>query len=127
MNFLAAIFGQHGGPTSSTSMAEALKTNCWSSTPAEGQVVCPRPSNGSQGLDLAGDERFELLALESRRQRRGFAGVLWQRHRCTRLLFLLLSRVFLVKWRVPSSNVRLLRAIDVKGLSCNLYLPLVVI
>lgn len=56
-NFLAAIFGQHGGPSSSTSMAEALKTNCWSSTPAEGQVVCPHPSNGSQGLDLAGDER----------------------------------------------------------------------
>jgi hypothetical protein len=46
-SFLTAILGQNGGPASSTSMAEALKTNCWSSTPMEGQVVRPRLSNGN--------------------------------------------------------------------------------
>jgi hypothetical protein len=55
--FVIAIFGQDGGPSSS-SMAEALTIDCWSSTSVEGQVVRPRPSNGSQGLDLlAGVER----------------------------------------------------------------------
>jgi hypothetical protein len=58
------IFGQDGGP-SSTSMAEALLIDCWSSTLLEDQVVRPRPFSGSQGLDLvAGVECSSSLRSE---------------------------------------------------------------
>jgi hypothetical protein len=46
-------------------MMEAQLICCWSSTLIDGQVVRPRPSSGSQGLDLvAGHERSSLLRSE---------------------------------------------------------------
>jgi hypothetical protein len=62
--FVTVILGQDGGP-SSTSMMEALLISYWSSTLLDSQVVCPRPSRGSQGLDLvAGQDRSSLLRSE---------------------------------------------------------------
>jgi hypothetical protein len=50
--FVTVILGQQGGPSSSTSMTEALMVSCWSSTPLGSQVVRLRLSGGSQGIDL---------------------------------------------------------------------------
>jgi hypothetical protein len=48
---IAVIFGQQGDP-SSTSDLEALRSNCWCSTPLEAQVVRPRSPGGCQRLDI---------------------------------------------------------------------------
>ncbi|KAK1643349.1 hypothetical protein QYE76_061154 [Lolium multiflorum] len=58
---VTVILGQQGGP-STTSMEEALSVSCWSSTLRGSQVVRPRLSGGSQGLDLvAGNECSSIL------------------------------------------------------------------
>jgi hypothetical protein len=121
--FVIAIFDQDGGP-SSTSMAEAVLIDCWSSTPVEGQVVRPRPSSGSQGLDL-------LAGVESSSSPRSELGgnassspVFCGRGPTVLDCFFLLSfRGLVVKWKVSSSNVRFPRARDDKGTFCKLYLP----
>jgi hypothetical protein len=124
--FVTAIFGQDGDP-SSTSMAEALMINCWSSMPLEGQVVRPRPSSGSQGLDLlTGVERSSSPhselggnALSSPAFYGGSTVVL-------DCFFFLSFRVLFVKWRASSSNVRFLRARYDKGSFCNCTCHLVI-
>jgi hypothetical protein len=121
---VTVIFGQKSGPTSTTSMAEAQSIGCWSSTPTGSQVVHPRLSEGSQGPDLVvGDER-------SSTPRSGLGGdALNSPAACGRVTFGLdcffyfLVRVVSVNWKDLSSNSRFYRARDVKGLSCNMYLP----
>jgi hypothetical protein len=121
--FVTVILGQDGGPSSS-SMAEALLISCWSSTLLDSQVVSPRPSSGSQGLDLVvGQDRSSLLRSE-------LGGNAWSspalggrdafRLDC---FFHFLVRVFFVKLRASSSDVRFLRTRDVKGSFYKLYLP----
>jgi hypothetical protein len=109
-------------------MAEALLVGCWSSTPLGSQVVRPRLSGGSQGLDLgAGEEHSSILRSE-------LGGDAWSSPAVGGRDALgpdcfshLLVRVFFVKWEAPSSNFRFLRARDVKGLFCKMYLPHVLI
>lgn len=70
----------------------------------------------------------KALLLFSRSGRLEFADGGWQSHPWAfDCFFHLLARVFLVKWKVSSSNFRFLWARDVKGLSCKMYLPHVVI
>jgi hypothetical protein len=121
--FVTVILGQDGGPSSS-SMAEALLISCWSSTLLDSQVVRPRPSSGSQGLDLVvGNGRSSLLRSELGGNAWGSPAFGGRGAFGLDCFFHFLVRVFLVKWRAPSSNVWFLRARDVKGSFCNLYLP----
>jgi hypothetical protein len=120
--YAAMISGQEGGPKS-TSSSEALSIRRWGSTPPQGQVVCPRPSGGSQRLDLILGREFssKLLlelsgnALSSPASGGGEAPVL-------DCFFILLAGVFSVK-KTLSSNLMFPRAIDNIGPFCNLYLP----
>jgi hypothetical protein len=87
-------------------MAKALMVGCWSSTPLGSQVVRPRLSGGSQGLDLqAGQERSSGL-------RSGLGGDAWSSPVVggrddlgLDCFFHLLARVFFVKWKAPLQNL----------------------
>jgi hypothetical protein len=59
---VTVFFGQDGGHSSSTSMAEALKVGCWSSTPRESQVVRPRLS--ARGLIWSPDMSVRALCAQ---------------------------------------------------------------
>jgi hypothetical protein len=59
---VTVILGHKGGPSCSTSMAESLMVGYWISTSLGSQVVRPRLSSGSHGLDLgAGQEHLSGL------------------------------------------------------------------
>jgi hypothetical protein len=104
------IFGQYGGPSSSTSMAEAFSVGCWSSTPRGRQVVRPRLSGGRQGLDLVvGNGRSSIMRSELGGDASSSPAVRGGDYLGPDCL---------------SSNFRFLWARDVKGLFCKMYLPL---
>jgi hypothetical protein len=80
---VTVIFGQKGGPSSSTSMAEALLVGCCSSTPLGRQVVRPRLSRGSQGWILTLDKSIRAYCARDSRRRLESAGVGWRRRSWT--------------------------------------------
>jgi hypothetical protein len=104
--FVTAIFGQDGGPSSS-SMVEALLINCWSSTLLEGQVVRPRLLSGNKGFDLVARVEHSSMLRSELGGNALSSPVLGGRGTIVLDCFFYFSfRVLFVKWGASSSNVR---------------------
>ena len=126
--FAAAIFGRHGGP-SSTSVLEAYLTLCWSSAARRRQVVRPRrPQAGRWQRFIAGGERLSIplsdLGVHSTLRSPAVGGGDAQGLDCFSSFS---SRVFSVRVEALSSNIRFVRASVVKGPLYKMYPPLVMI
>jgi hypothetical protein len=126
MDLVAVIFGRKSIP-SSTSKAEAIfDPSCWSSTQLRPQVVRPRRRRGGRRLWIfAGFEStssiFSMISAFYASRSLAKGGGRSQGFDCFLLYF---PRVLFAKLEPLSLIIRFSSAIDARGASCKLFLPL---